>query len=124
LSSSAVPKNVPNVRILSPPQSGTVRWWREPVDHHTGAVETSLVSFPTAGWGSAAWKSGQKGEGSWIHVRRSASSCPRTIKTRGTDILLHAKFVWLAHYPHDEPMARVADELGLMVRQDLPVYWA
>ena len=29
----------------------------------------------------------------------------------------------LAHYPHNEHMARVADELGLMVWEEVPVYW-
>ena len=86
----------------------------------------------------------------------------RTIETRGTDILLNGKpvflrgvciheeapyragrafsredavtllgwaremgcnFVRLAHYPHNENMTRVADELGLMVWSEVPVYW-
>jgi beta-glucuronidase len=37
---------------------------------------------------------------------------------------LNANFVRLAHYPHNEHMARVADELGLMVWEEIPVYWA
>jgi len=86
----------------------------------------------------------------------------RTIATRGTDILLNGKkvflrgislheenplrggrawseadaklllgwakeldcnFVRLAHYPHNEHMARLADEMGLMVWEETPVYW-
>lgn len=87
----------------------------------------------------------------------------RTIKTRGTEILLngepvfckgvsiheempysasgraysedHARvllgwakemgcnFVRLAHYPHNEHMVRVAEEMGLMVWSEIPVYW-
>lgn len=86
----------------------------------------------------------------------------RTIETRGTDILLNGKsmflrgiciheenpmrggraysvedarlllgwakelgcnYVRLAHYPHSENMARVADEMGLMVWEENPVYW-
>ena len=87
----------------------------------------------------------------------------RSIETRGTDILLngksvylrgvciheeapfanagrafskeHAKillgwakelgcnFVRLAHYPHNEYMLRTADEMGLMVWSEIPVYW-
>jgi beta-glucuronidase len=31
--------------------------------------------------------------------------------------------VRLAHYPHNEHMARVADELGLMLWEEVPVYW-
>ena len=37
---------------------------------------------------------------------------------------LGANFVRLAHYPHDEFMPRVADRLGLLVWEEIPVYWA
>ncbi len=86
----------------------------------------------------------------------------RNIETRGTDILLNGKpvflrgiciheenpmrggrayspedarlllgwarelgcnYVRLAHYPHNENMARVADEMGIMVWEENPVYW-
>ena len=36
---------------------------------------------------------------------------------------LHANFVRLAHYPHPETMLRAADELGLLVWSEIPVYW-
>ena len=36
---------------------------------------------------------------------------------------LNANFVRLAHYPHAEAMTRVADELGLIVWSEIPVYW-
>jgi beta-glucuronidase len=36
---------------------------------------------------------------------------------------LNCNFVRLAHYPHNEQMARVADELGLMLWEEIPVYW-
>ena len=36
---------------------------------------------------------------------------------------LEANFVRLAHYPHDEQMARWADRLGLLVWEEIPVYW-
>lgn len=36
---------------------------------------------------------------------------------------LGANFVRLAHYPHNEHMARLADEMGLMVWSEIPVYW-
>lgn len=32
-------------------------------------------------------------------------------------------FVRLAHYPHNESMIRVAEEMGLMVWSEIPVYW-
>jgi beta-glucuronidase len=86
----------------------------------------------------------------------------RTIETRGKDILLNGKsvflrgisiheenpllagrlrngadmrmmlqwakelgcnYVRLAHYPHHEDMLRIADEMGLMVWAEIPVYW-
>ncbi|MFT4093998.1 MAG: glycoside hydrolase family 2 TIM barrel-domain containing protein [Niabella sp.] len=37
---------------------------------------------------------------------------------------LHCNFVRLAHYPHNEEMLRLADEMGLMVWAEIPVYWA
>lgn len=42
---------------------------------------------------------------------------------------LHAKelgcnFLRLAHYPHHERAAQLADELGFMLWQEIPVYWA
>jgi beta-glucuronidase len=87
----------------------------------------------------------------------------RTIETRGTEILLNGKsiflkgasiheeapyrtgrcysegdartlltwakelgsnYVRLAHYPHNETMTRLADEMGLLVWSEIPVYWA
>ncbi len=36
---------------------------------------------------------------------------------------LGCNFVRLAHYPHNEHMARVADEIGIMCWEEIPVYW-
>jgi beta-glucuronidase len=36
---------------------------------------------------------------------------------------LNCNFVRLAHYPHNEFMARTADELGILVWEEVPVYW-
>ena len=36
---------------------------------------------------------------------------------------LGCNFVRLAHYPHNENMLRAADEMGLMVWSEIPVYW-
>jgi len=85
----------------------------------------------------------------------------RSIETKGTDILLNGKpiflrgisvheesprggraygeddartlltwakelgcnFVRLAHYPHNEAMTRMADQMGVMVWSEIPVYW-
>lgn len=36
---------------------------------------------------------------------------------------LGCNYVRLAHYPHNENMVREADKLGLMVWEEIPVYW-
>lgn len=36
---------------------------------------------------------------------------------------LHGNFARLAHYPHAETMMRAADEMGLIVWSEIPVYW-
>ena len=36
---------------------------------------------------------------------------------------LGCNYVRLAHYPHNEAMVRLADEMGLMVWSEIPVYW-
>jgi beta-glucuronidase len=36
---------------------------------------------------------------------------------------LNANFVRLAHYPHSDVMTRVADEIGLIIWSEIPVYW-
>jgi beta-glucuronidase len=45
----------------------------------------------------------------------------RTLLTWAKD--LGASFVRLAHYPHNEEMIRLADQLGLLVWEEVPVYW-
>ncbi len=36
---------------------------------------------------------------------------------------LGANFVRLAHYPHSRHMAQLADEMGLLLWEEIPVYW-
>jgi beta-glucuronidase len=36
---------------------------------------------------------------------------------------LNCNFLRLAHYPHNESMLRMADQMGLMVWAEVPVYW-
>ena len=36
---------------------------------------------------------------------------------------LNCNYVRLAHYPHSEDMVKLADEMGLMVWAEVPVYW-
>jgi len=37
---------------------------------------------------------------------------------------LNCNFVRLAHYPHNENMVRTADKMGILVWEEIPVYWA
>jgi beta-glucuronidase len=37
---------------------------------------------------------------------------------------LHGNYVRLSHYPHSEVTTRLADEMGLMVWSEIPVYWS
>lgn len=36
---------------------------------------------------------------------------------------LGCNFVRLAHYPHNENMVRLADEMGILLWEEIPVYW-
>lgn len=36
---------------------------------------------------------------------------------------MNCNYVRLAHYPHNEEMVRLADEMGLLVWAEVPVYW-
>ncbi|MBN1780432.1 beta-glucuronidase [bacterium] len=36
---------------------------------------------------------------------------------------LNCNFIRLAHYPHNEYMIRLADEMGILVWAEIPVYW-
>lgn len=37
---------------------------------------------------------------------------------------LGCNFMRVAHYPHHENMARLADEMGILLWEEIPVYWA
>ncbi|WP_068088707.1 glycoside hydrolase family 2 protein [Polycladidibacter stylochi] len=37
---------------------------------------------------------------------------------------LNCNFMRFAHYPHDERAAKMADELGFLLWEEIPVYWA
>lgn len=37
---------------------------------------------------------------------------------------LNCNYVRLAHYPHSERVAQLADELGIMLWEEIPVYWS
>ena len=55
-------------------------------------------------------------------IRAITPAAARALLTEVRDGL-HGNFVRLAHYPHSEVMTRAADELGLLVWSEVPVYW-
>ena len=55
-------------------------------------------------------------------ARRITREAARALLSQVKDGL-HGNFVRLAHYPHDETMVRAADEMGLIVWSEIPVYW-
>jgi beta-glucuronidase len=53
--------------------------------------------------------------------RASSEEDDRTLLTWAKE--LGCNFVRLAHYPHNEDMIRLADRMGLMIWEEVPVYW-
>ena len=49
-------------------------------------------------------------------------SIRRTIRLVKDD--LHGIFIRLAHYPHSRLFSRIADEMGVLLWEEVPVYWA
>jgi beta-glucuronidase len=45
----------------------------------------------------------------------------RTLLTWATE--LGCNFIRMAHYPYNEDMVRLADQMGLLVWEEIPVYW-
>lgn len=37
---------------------------------------------------------------------------------------MNCNFMRLAHYPHTEKAARIADKVGILLWEEVPVYWA
>lgn len=65
-----------------------------------------------------------------LHEEEFGDNPARTITEAGARALLaevkeglHGNFVRLAHYPHSEITTRLADEMGLLVWSEIPVYW-
>ncbi|WP_380784881.1 glycoside hydrolase family 2 protein [Sphingomonas sp. R86521] len=65
-----------------------------------------------------------------VHEEELGSNPARTMTPAASRALLteakeglHANFVRLAHYPHSEVTLRMADQLGLLVWSEIPVYW-
>lgn len=55
-------------------------------------------------------------------ARRLTESAARALLTE-VKTGLNGNYVRLSHYPHNETLLRMADELGLIVWSEIPVYW-
>ena len=52
-------------------------------------------------------------------------SMPEDVRRRFADAkALGCNFLRLSHYPHHEHVAEIADELGFLLWEEIPVYWA
>lgn len=61
-------------------------------------------------------------EESPVHLRSmTEEEMEETLKTARE---LGCNFLRLTHYPHNEKMAKLADRLGIMLWEEIPVYWA
>lgn len=60
-------------------------------------------------------------ENSFIQGRLRSKGDMKTLLTWAKE--LGCNYVRLAHYTHDKTMLRLADEMGLMVWAEVPVYW-
>ena len=65
-----------------------------------------------------------------MHEEKLGEIADRYLGTDGARALLseikdglNGNFVRLAHYPHSEETLRVADEMGILVWSEVPVYW-
>lgn len=63
-----------------------------------------------------------------IHEERPYEAGRVRTKEQARQLLEWAKelgcnYVRLAHYPHNEHMVRLADEMGILVWEEIPVYW-
>ena len=65
-----------------------------------------------------------------MHEEKLGEIADRYLGTEGARELLseikdglNGNFVRLAHYPHSEETLRVADEMGILVWSEVPVYW-
>jgi beta-glucuronidase len=128
------------VAVLSAPApKGLVRWSPERAKLYDVAVEagedrlTDRVGFRTIeARGDQILLNGKPIylRGISIHEEEFGENPARTItEASARALLMEARdglgvnFVRLAHYPHSEVTTRLADEMGLLVWSEIPVYW-
>ncbi|MDR1230924.1 MAG: hypothetical protein LBK61_05935 [Spirochaetaceae bacterium] len=59
------------------------------------------------------------------HVVLGKTTTPEIIRATIRDVKeMNGNYLRLAHYPHDRRFARIADEEGVLLWEEIPVYWA
>jgi beta-glucuronidase len=59
------------------------------------------------------------------HITMGKSTDDQTIRDTMEQLRsLHGNFFRLAHYPHTRRFAQIADEMGVLLWEEIPVYWA
>jgi beta-glucuronidase len=59
------------------------------------------------------------------HVLLGKTTTPEIIRETIRDLReMNGNYLRLAHYPHDRRFARIADEEGVFLWEEIPVYWA
>jgi beta-glucuronidase len=92
---------------------------------------TDLIGFRTISTGGSAILLNDKKiflRGISIHEESPFTKGRAHTREDALQLLSRAKelgcnYVRLAHYPHNEHMARLADSMGILVWEEIPVYW-
>ncbi len=59
------------------------------------------------------------------HIKLGKTTNPEILRSTIRHLKeLHGNYLRLAHYPHDSRFARTADEEGVLLWEEIPVYWA
>lgn len=59
------------------------------------------------------------------HIKLGKTTCEKTIRNTIKDVKdLNGNFIRLAHYPHSRLFAKIADQEGILLWEEIPVYWA
>ncbi|TIX49855.1 beta-glucuronidase [Alteraurantiacibacter aquimixticola] len=95
--------------------------WRDRVGFRTIAVRGSEVLLN----GEPVFLSGISLHEEELGAQPTRNMTPAAARALLTIVRddLNGNFVRLAHYPHGDAMVRAADELGLLVWSEIPVYW-
>ncbi|OQA42141.1 MAG: Beta-glucuronidase [Spirochaetes bacterium ADurb.Bin315] len=59
------------------------------------------------------------------HITLGKSTTEEVIRASIADVkAMNGNFIRLAHYPHSRLFAKIADEMGILLWEEIPVYWS